>query len=237
MRYIKPQFFLNEDLGTIHKLARYLYIGLWCLSDDRGVFEWKPARIRIQIFPYDTDISTENINDWLKSLIELGDIVQFTEHGNDYGYCVNFSKHQLINNPSKWTFTEKLPDGYDDTPILPESYHSPMTALPLGSRDIGSREKGVGKKEESELSPNKKSYGEFNNVLLTDDQYEKLVTKFGKVPADEKIAIASEKFKAHGYHYKDHYAVILGWARTDKAQGKTNVGNPAVSGKKYIEEK
>ena len=141
MRYIKPQFFLNEDLGTIPKLARYLYIGLWCLSDDRGVFEWKPARIRIQIFPYDTDVSTENINDWLNSLIKLGDIVQFTEKGNDYGYLVNFRKHQLIKNPSKWTFTDKLPDGY---PVLPQSYPSPTPVLPVGSREggIGNRDKG-----------------------------------------------------------------------------------------------
>ena len=109
IRTIKPQFWLNEELGTIPRDARLLYIGLWNLADDRGVFEWKPGQIKIQIFPYDTDISTKNIEKWLENLQKILNITKFKEDGKDYGYIIMFSKHQEIKRPSKWTFTKNLP--------------------------------------------------------------------------------------------------------------------------------
>ena len=45
IRTTKPQSWLNEELGTIPRDARLLFIGLWNLSDDQGVFEWKPGEV------------------------------------------------------------------------------------------------------------------------------------------------------------------------------------------------
>ena len=58
-------------------------------------------------------------------------------------------------------------------------------------------------------------YGEFNNVNLTDEQYQKLVDRFGATGTTERIEKLSEGIASKGYKYKSHYATILSWARKD----------------------
>lgn len=60
----------------------------------------------------------------------------------------------------------------------------------------------------------KKRYGEFNNVLLTDEEYQKLKDKF--YDYEEKIENLSYYLKSKGDKYKSHYATILNWSRKDE---------------------
>jgi hypothetical protein len=127
IRTIKPQFWLNEELGTIPRDARLLYIGLWNLADDRGVFEWKPSRIKIQIFPYDSDIDNQNIIEWLGCLVQIHNIIQFSEDGEGYGFIPKFAKHQDIKKPSKWSYTRTVPS----VEKLPMQSAYPTSTLPV----------------------------------------------------------------------------------------------------------
>ena len=63
-------------------------------------------------------------------------------------------------------------------------------------------------------------HGTYENVLLTDDEYQKLKDKFPN--ADERIDYFSERIKAKGYTYKSHYAAILSWAKKDEQDAKKN---------------
>ena len=63
--------------------------------------------------------------------------------------------------------------------------------------------------------------GEFENVLITEEELEKLKERF---PYDwqDRIERLSEYMKSKGKRYKSHYATILTWAKKDedrKAQG------------------
>lgn len=111
IRSIKPQFWLDEDLGKLPRDVRLLYIGLWNIADDSGVFEWRAGKIRIQLFPYDLELKNSDIEKWLSLLEGTKDIVQFLngENGKPYGYIPSFSEHQQITNPSGWRFA-KPPD-------------------------------------------------------------------------------------------------------------------------------
>ena len=62
---------------------------------------------------------------------------------------------------------------------------------------------------------NKHPFGEFQNVLLTSEELEKLNTRFGKAQAGQLIETLSQGIKSKGYKYKDHYATILAWQRRD----------------------
>ena len=87
--------------------------------------------------------------------------------------------------------------------------------------------------EDKELSnstptaPKKHKYGEHQNVLLTDEEYDKLQERF---PSDysAKIETFSEAIARKGYKYKSHYLAILDWARRDakKAPQQTASSNP-----------
>jgi len=61
----------------------------------------------------------------------------------------------------------------------------------------------------------KRKYGEFKNVLLTDEEYQKLKDKLGN-KIDDFIERLSAYMKSKGTRYKDHYATILNWSRRDK---------------------
>ena len=68
-----------------------------------------------------------------------------------------------------------------------------------------------------EEKPVKHRYGEYKNVLLTDDELEKLKERF---PQDweRRIEDLSLGIESKGYKYKSHYAAILSWARRDEAR-------------------
>ena len=63
-------------------------------------------------------------------------------------------------------------------------------------------------------SPDKKAYGEFKNVYLTEAEHEDLKKQFGD-KADTLIENFSAKLKSKGYKYDDHYVTIRLWAIQD----------------------
>jgi DnaD/phage-associated family protein len=111
IRSIKPQFWLDEKLGNLPRDARLTYIGLWNLADDGGVFEWRPQKIRAQLFPYDLELKDKHIEEWLKLLEGTEDIIQFfNEEGKPFGYIASFLEHQDIKKPSGWRFAKPPKD-------------------------------------------------------------------------------------------------------------------------------
>ena len=59
----------------------------------------------------------------------------------------------------------------------------------------------------------KRKYGMFENVLLTDDELQKLKDRF--TDYEEKIEKLSSYIASKGAKYKSHYATILNWSRQD----------------------
>jgi len=62
----------------------------------------------------------------------------------------------------------------------------------------------------------KRKYGSFNNVSLTDEEYQKLKDKFKDY--EDKIENLSGYIASKGDKYKSHYATILNWARKEKGK-------------------
>ena len=62
-------------------------------------------------------------------------------------------------------------------------------------------------------------YGEYQNVLLSDTDYEKLKDEFHTDYA-ERIEAVSEYCKSSGKNYKDYLATIRAWARRDAKKNK-----------------
>lgn len=57
------------------------------------------------------------------------------------------------------------------------------------------------------------TYGEFQKVKLSVEEYQKLVEKFGEKNTLLLIAELDTGIASKGYKYKSHYATILNWAR------------------------
>ena len=71
--------------------------------------------------------------------------------------------------------------------------------------------------------PVKHKYGEYRNVLLTDEELDKLKTKFPDW--ENRIENLSLYIESKGARYKSHYATILSWHRREIGKGQKTTGN------------
>ncbi len=90
------------------------------------------------------------------------------------------------------------------------------------NHDINTRNHDINTRKptkESKVNKSKvnksKVYGEFENVLLTEDEYTKLLERFGEKDTTSLIEKLSAGIASKGYKYKSHYATILNWAKRD----------------------
>lgn len=72
--------------------------------------------------------------------------------------------------------------------------------------------------------PVKHKHGEYNNVLLTDEELVKLQTEF-PIDWSERIDRLSGYIESTGKKYKSHLATIRNWAKKDKETPKTVKNN------------
>ena len=100
------------------------------------------------------------------------------------------------------------------------------------SKEKKRKEKERKEKKKEDIKEEKKNYGTFSNVLLTDGEYKKLTEQFNG-STEEKIEAMSEGIASKGYKYSSHYAAILNWDRNEKKKNinritkKTDPSNPA----------
>ena len=121
--------------------------------------------------------------------------------------------------------------------LLPQnSTEIPRTSMDVPRIDIDIEgDKDIDKdknKSISKKSPRHK-HGEYQNVLLSDDDLEKLKAEF---PADwdQRIQRLSEYMASSGKSYKNHLATIRNWARRDKPAAKHAGGEDMTDLDKYF---
>lgn len=111
----------------------------------------------------------------------------------------------------------------DDDESMSRDIH--VTSRDSHATDID-KEKERDKESESDISvsdetakpkkPTRHKYGEYSNVLLTDEELDKLREEFPDW--QERIERLSSYIASTGKAYKSHLATIRNWARKDQAQ-------------------
>jgi len=89
--------------------------------------------------------------------------------------------------------------------------------LPISSTKVDGCDVTQKKKETIQKKLYKRKYGQFQNVLLTDDEYQKLKDRFNH-HVSEVIEELSLGIESKGYKYNSHYAAILNWQRRANAK-------------------
>lgn len=95
-RFIKPEFWKDEDLAQVSFPARLLFVGLWSLADRAGRLEDRPLRIKAEIFPYDS-LDLEALLAELARTKVHGNgafIVRYESNGKRVIQIANFERHQ-----------------------------------------------------------------------------------------------------------------------------------------------
>ena len=96
-RNIKPGFFKNEQLSECSFEARLLFPGLWMLADRSGRMEYRPKRIKAEIFPFDN----MDVVALVAELEKNGLVVVYEANSVKYLWIPGFLKHQVPHHKEK----------------------------------------------------------------------------------------------------------------------------------------
>lgn len=102
IRYVKPEFFLDEDLADHPIWVRYLFEGLWCQADRDGRLDDRPRFLKTQIFPFD-DVDVEDGLSQLSKAKSSGNpfILRYVVDGKRYIQILEFQRHQNFHRDEK----------------------------------------------------------------------------------------------------------------------------------------
>lgn len=186
--------FLDMPLG-----ARCLYMTMGMMADDDGFVNNAKTIIRI------TGASEDDLRVLIskKFVIPFEDGVIVIKHWRINNYLRNdrYQETKYVENKARLlldkngAYTTEKEDGI------------PKSGIPrLGKDSIG--------KDSIDKNICKHKYGEYKNVLLTDEELEKLKTEFKDY--EDRIERLSNYVASTGKSYKSHYATIKNWARREK---------------------
>lgn len=134
IRSIHPGFFTDENVVSVGMEARLCILGLGIEADDKGVFEWKPKRLKMRLFPADA----VDMVALLDELVSENLIMRYEIDGKEFGAIRNFRKFQRPKTPNdlhpapdhirkyvglEVIVSEKEPPKLPQFPLLGEMYH------------------------------------------------------------------------------------------------------------------
>lgn len=242
-RLVTSEIFMNEKVGILPIHGRLLFIGIIINADDDGRLKASPRYLKALVFPYDNDITPEMIQEWRTKCHELKLIQVYNLNGSEYLRLPGWLEHQIIRKdryrpstipqPSgNHLATNEIPSGNQETkttnvpdgqPVDNQVTTTGMLKLINISKDNISKDNiyiptvPTGQPSDNQTKGiTKKAYGEFANVLLTDNEHQNLIGKFSDQGTKERIEQLSSGIASKGYKYKSHYAAILTWDRMDK---------------------
>ncbi len=226
---IDSDAFIDMPLST-----QALYFHLSMRADDEGFIN-NPRKIQRMIGASDDDLKVLAAKHFIIPF-ESGIVV--IKHWKIHNYIRGDRKKDTVYTEEMELLTEKENGTYtlksDEPPLLGmpvkcQSSDSQVTdkcQRRLGKERLVQDSTGEGRVVDEDINvPTKPpkavrhKYGLYEQVLLTDEDYEKLKAEF---PHDysERIARLDEYIASTGKKYKNHLATIRNWARKDKPQQK-----------------
>lgn len=162
----------------------------------------------------------------LKELEQLGYLVRYQSRENGvFSNCIYDVYEQPFTKVPELTLNWLDESTTSTTPLFEKpmtgkpTTEKPMTGKPISENRTQLNTNRLNKDQLNTKQSNKDKkhkYGEFKNVLLTDEEVEKLKSKFPDW--EKRIETLSEGMARKGYKYKSHYLAILKWAERDTPQ-------------------
>jgi hypothetical protein len=197
---IDSDAFLDMPLST-----QALYFHLSMRADDDGFIN-NPKKIQRMIGCCDDDLKLLLVKNFIFAF-ESGVVVikHWKIHNlirsDRYKATVYQEEKAQLNVKDNKAYTLGIPNG-----------NQMETQDRLGEDSLG--EDSLGEENKAKPKPVRHKYGEYKNVLLSDEDLEKLKTEF---PTDwvARIENLSSYIASTGKKYKNHLATIRNWARKE----------------------
>jgi|tagenome__1003787_1003787.scaffolds.fasta_scaffold20979335_6 hypothetical protein len=142
IRSIKPEIVGSEQLGRASIPARLLFTWLIPCADDGGRFRAAPELLRGLIFPYDNDVTNDDVATWLGQLTAAGLVRVYEVEGQTYGELTGWERHQRIDNARRLVFppptsTNGSATHGDIGPVDPGAEPGDLGSPPNNSEEFG----------------------------------------------------------------------------------------------------
>lgn len=100
IRTLKPEFWTDEKMAVLTPTTRLVFLGLISQADDAGRLVDNVKLLDGLLFPYTDDTCADSLDE----LAKLGRIVRYrSESGQPLIQLANWTKHQNVQKPSKYT--------------------------------------------------------------------------------------------------------------------------------------
>ena len=213
--------------------ARLLYYDLAMRADDDG-FVNSPKKIMRMIGASQDDISILILR---KFIIPFDNGIVVIKHWRIHNYIRKDTYNETPYTEQKAMLELDENKGYklknnEMYTVRQRSVDDTSTQVRLGKVSIGKdsidkvsidKVSIEGSGEPKKTKPTKHKYGEYKNVLLTDEELEKLRNEYFDI--DERIEKLSSYIASTGKSYKSHYATIRNWARMEKERNQRKQTN------------
>ena len=203
MNYIiQLNTFENLCTGILPIKSQIIYYKLFKWSNKFGLGE--PFQLSNDILMLDTGITDRKSFIAHRNLLKQKGFIGFTQgkKGSPSTYVLTDLTKYSVNIPLNMELNMEL-----NSPLKTElNMELNMDNLPIKEKY---------KNKTKNKGANRHKYGQYKNVLLSDDEVEKLKTEF-PVDWEERIERVSEYCASKGKTYKDYLATIRSWARKDR---------------------
>ncbi len=129
-------------------------------------------------------------------LLKAEDTYSFIKVRHNYGY-----------SKKNHSYSEKNPNKSEKNPTKESKVNK--------SKENKSKVKESIKPDGAKQKPTRHKYGEYNHVLLTDEQYTKLIADFSEQIVKDYIRRVDEYCQQYGKSYNDYNLTIRNWLRRD----------------------
>lgn len=201
---IDSDAFLDMPLSS-----QALYFHLSMRADDDGFIN-NPRKVQRMVGSSEDDLKLLMAKRFILTF-DSGVIV--IKHWKLHNYIRNDRYKPTLYQDEKSQLVEKDNKVYSRLDVgIPDGYQLD-TQVRLGKDRLGKDNIKDITPSEKKAPPPKHKLGEFNNVLLTDEELSKLKDQFPDW--QQKIDNLSLYIGSTGKRYKSHYMTILSWARKD----------------------
>lgn len=220
---LKEDFFRDKPIKKLRRIAGgdtytiiYLKLMLMSLREGGNLFFEGLEDTFAEELALDLDEDPDNVRFTLLFLIESGLLEEVNENQMLLTRMPEMtgSETEKAELMRKSRAKEKALVGNDVTAMLP------CVTKRYPDIDI---EKETDK-EKRDRSNTRHKYGEYKNVLLSDEDLSKLKAEFPDW--EERIERLSSYIASTGKKYKSHLATIRNWARNDKPKVDKDYGDP-----------
>ena len=191
----------NEEKGTNYHEGKY--------------WTYNPRKQYYLLFPY---LTRGQIDMGFKKLIDGGLVMVGRHDRNRYNRTLWYALTELGLSKAIDSSIESSESsaGLDDNDELLLTYNN--------TNSISNSESDTAQQPSKALKKNDmKRFGEFNNVTMSEEEYDKLISEYGKTIAIDYIESLDRSIESKGFKSKNHYATIKDWIIRAIKDGKLNV--------------